>query len=93
MFIATVCQNGRLGSQPNPSHARSPVHLSLQTPPGGIFDQNDLQWTERSITVGPNKGDTLKEAYIPVSRVQDFVAGELLRLQQAIITCNTASNA
>ncbi len=72
-----------LAGQPTESIARPfPRHLSLQTPPEGIFDQNDLQWTERSITAGPNKGDNLKEAYIPVSRVQDFVAGELLLLQQ-----------
>ncbi len=59
-----------LAGQPTESVARPfPRHLSLQ-------------WTQRSITVGPNKGDTLKEAYIPVSRVQDFVAGELLLLQQ-----------
>ena len=53
-----------------------PGDLILQTTPDGIFDRNDLQWSDRRITAGSTEEAYLPEAYIPADRREDFFAGE-----------------
>ena len=45
----------------------------LQNPAEGSF--NSLQWSNKAIAQGPDKGKLEKEAYIPTSRVDDFKTG------------------
>ena len=60
----------------------------LQTPLAGAFDQDDLQWVSRPLTIGPNKGQVVKEAYIPTDRVPDFLQGKRqLRMARSDLHC------
>lgn len=49
----------------------------LQNPAKGCFDFNSLDWSDRAITKGPQKGSLEKEAFIPTSRLNDFKQGRL----------------
>ena len=53
-----------------------PKHIVVQVPPLGVFDRSDLQWAERPLTSGSNKGATVQEACIPFDRLDDFVTGK-----------------
>lgn len=48
---------------------------TVQTPEQGSFDFTALQWTDKVITKGKNKGKFDQEAYIKTERVQDFIHG------------------
>ena len=58
-------------------HSKLPKQFpgQLQNPAEGSFNFNSLQWSDKAIAQGPNKGKLEKEAYILTTRVDDFKTG------------------
>lgn len=52
--------------------------LTVQSPAHGAFEYTALQWSDRPVQQGPNKGKVVKEAYIHTSGVPDLIPGAVI---------------
>ena len=58
--------------------------LTVQSPAHGVFEYTALQWSDRPVQQGPNKGKLVKEAYIHTTRVPDLIQGAVTRMFHAL---------